>query len=111
MVKTRWKKQPAWLKLGIIFLIVSVVYEILKSLLAVLMKYGFSGLGSLIIISSKLLEFPLFVIHAFSGYIIIYLSDYATGFYILPNLFGLTLIFLFWFLVGALVGWIYEKVK
>lgn len=99
-----WKNLPYWLKGGVIFLVISIFLHLFIKLLYVLTP---------IVGISFLIWYPLSWILYFLPSLIIFWNSIFEPDTFIPIVSGTNVIhvFIFYFIIGAIIGWIYGKIK
>jgi len=106
------RKFPLWLKLGILFGVVAIVFEALTEFgFWLVSNEVFSFLGFELLRLGDISGFPLFLIALVSNEAVLYLSTLYVHPNVFPNFFGYVVIVVFWFLVGGVVGIGYGKIR
>ena len=101
-----WKDWSSWLKGGIIVTILYAIYSIISVLISILFPKLISG--------SSLIENLIFFPQVLGMYLVIFKS----GFNFIESKLSFTQYFeifiigiIFYFLIGAVIGWIFGKMK
>ncbi len=108
-------KKMQWIKLGLIFAVIVLAFEVIDSYFISQIIHSSSLLGVLMLYLEKIIYFPLYLLSYlsanYSNYIIFYFVNYNSGSYVSPNISGYVLIALVWFVIGALISKLYYDYK
>ena len=107
-----WKDLPSWLKGGVIFSSIVLIFYLI-ALVGENITNGFGGLDFIIVpvfLLLVLLSAPLIFIFSKLGLFNLFFNS-GEMFGSSPKLLGGIALLIFYFLIGALIGWIVGKIK